>query len=419
MLHTRLFFSNELSGEEKKFTDAVYEKVVAEKESGEIGYFELPYHSTELEKIEDFVKSNPIITSGALKNLFVIGIGGSSLGTKAIDSALLKSPHRKAVNLVFLDNCDPVALERELGKASLENSLAIMISKSGSTIETTSNAKVLMEKFKLLESQEIANHFCTVTDKGSPLDRLSDELGIKAFYNPKNVGGRFSVLSPVGLLPLAILGYNIKEILEGARSIGDSFFSKNCDDIIKKAFFYAEGAKERNINVLFSYYSDMSYMNAWYTQLWAESLGKLNRRGERVGLTPVGLVGSIDQHSFLQLIIEGPRDKTVTFIKVRDFENAMKIPNISLKNIEKTDYVNGLKCQDLINAQCDSTLEVLDELGIPVDLIEVDRIDEKNIGAIIYYYELLTSLTGAFFGINTYIQDGVELGKVKLLEKLK
>lgn len=419
MLNTKIYFNTDMTREDEAFSKAVFDKIVHEKSSGEIGYLSLPEERKEVEKIESFLQSNPLIREGKLKNLFIVGIGGSSLGTKAIDSALRSLSVRKTINLVFLENCDPVILDRELDGVNPSESLTIIISKSGSTIETASNSKVLLDKFGVLQSPNISDHLCVVTDENSPMDSFAKELGVEAFYIFKNVGGRFSVLSAVGLLPLAILGYNIRALLDGAKEMGDRFFAMSEEGLRQKAFFYTSMYKSYNINVLFSYYTDLFYLNAWYTQLWAESLGKINRRGDRVGLTPVGLVGSIDQHSFLQLIIEGPRDKTVTFVKVKNFKNELRVPNISLKHIEKTDYVNGTKCFDLLNHQCDATLETLVELGIPVDLIELEEISEKSIGALIFYFELLTSLSGAFFGIDTYVQEGVELGKKRLLEKLK
>jgi len=419
MLSSKIFFNNTLTPEDRVFADSIFEKMKNEYKSGDIGYYFLPFDEVEATKIERFLENNELIKSQKLKNLFVVGIGGSSLGTKAVDAALKKLPVRKNINLQFLENCDPVILDRELDSVDPSESLTILISKSGSTIETASNTKVLFEKFGVLKSSNISNHLCVVTDEGSPMDAFAKELGVSTFYIYKNVGGRFSVLSAVGLLPLAILGYDIRALLDGAKKMNERFFSKEDNTILEKAFFYTSMYKTYNINVLFSYYTDLFYLNAWYTQLWAESLGKINKRGDRVGLTPVGLVGSIDQHSFLQLIIEGPRDKTVTFVKVKDFENNLKVPQISLKHIEKTDYVNGIRCFDLLNHQCDATLETLHEIEVPVDLLELDKVCESSIGELIYYFELLTSASGAFFGIDTYIQDGVELGKKRLLEKLK
>ena len=163
--------------------------------------------------------------------------------------------------------------------------------------------------------------------------------------------------------------------------------------------------------VVFSYSSLLERFNKWYVQLWGESLGKINKKGVRVGLTPIGLLGSIDQHSFLQLLIEGPKDKTVTFIKINNFESSLKIPNISFPYLEKTDFVNSITFNELINAQCDATRESVVRSGIDVDEIILEKLNEKDVGALLMYYELLTSAVGALFEINTYNQPGVELGK--------
>jgi glucose-6-phosphate isomerase len=243
------------------------------------------------------------------------------------------------------------------------------------------------------------------------LDRFAKKYDLKNFYIPKNVGGRFSVFSTVGLVPLAIIGYKIENFLEGAKLLRDRFFDFKYDNLLKKAIFISKNHKRFPINVLFSYSSTFKAFNEWYVQLWGESLGKIDKNGNRVGLTPVGLVGSIDQHSFLQLLTGGPLDKTVTFIRVNDFKNDIKIPNISLDFLESCDYVNGYTFNELINAQCDATLKSVVKNGMNVDLIEIDDFSEKSIGYLVFYFELLTSLTAIKLNIDAYNQPGVEEGK--------
>jgi glucose-6-phosphate isomerase len=349
----------------------------------------------------------------------LLGIGGSSLGTKAVDCALKHSKNRNDINLIFLENCDPNEVSALLSGVKAKDTLFIMISKSGSTIETTSLAKYVIAKFfKTIDNPRLKKRFLIITDEDSPLDRFGKEFNLERFYIAPNVGGRFSVLSAVGLLPLAILGYDIRKLLLGAAKFKKSFFDANEFEMIKKALYYVYNHEKYPINVLFSYSSSLDKLTAWYVQLWAESLGKIDKDGKNVGLTPIGLVGSVDQHSFLQLIVEGPKNKSVTFVKVKEFKNNSKIPNITIKNLEKTDFVNGLNLADLLNAQCEATLETLVEKNIPVDIIELDTLNEESIGALIFYYELLTAIAGKAFGINTYDQPGVEFGKRKLFEKL-
>jgi glucose-6-phosphate isomerase len=172
---------------------------------------------------------------------------------------------------------------------------------------------------------------------------------------------------------------------------------------------------------VFSYTESLRYFNQWYVQLWGESLGKKQRNSAfNIGLTPVGLTGPKDQHSFLQLIIDGTRDKTITFIKLENFEVSSPIPNITLKHLEDTDIINNVEFSTLINLQADSIIESLKKVQrIPLDEINIKQQDEFSIGQLIYYYELLTSLVGDLLNINTYDQPGVESGKQILMKKLK
>ena len=227
------------------------------------------------------------------------------------------------------------------------------------------------------------------------------------------------MLSAVGIIPLTLAGYDTKALLDGARGFRDRFFEGRENHLLEKACYYYEQSAEQSINVLFSYANELEDLTKWYVQLWGESLGKIDVEGNRVGMTPIGIIGSIDQHSFLQLLIEGPLDKTVTFIKVEDFENDLTIPEITLPFIEKTDFINTNSFRTLINAQCDATKESLVQSGVPTDMITLSNISEANIGAMMLYYELLTSLVGAMLKVNTYDQPGVELGKQILYGKFE
>lgn len=247
--------------------------------------------------------------------------------------------------------------------------------------------------------------------------------GVRYFNIPYNVGGRFSVLSAVGLVPLAIIGVDVQKLLNGAKAIRDSYFNQEgyCHTLLKKATFYAQHANTYNINCLFSYSEVFREFNAWYVQLWGESLGKKQLHSElHVGLTPVGLIGPTDQHSFLQLIVDGKRDKTVTVIKIKDFDIQSMIPDTSFKHLESLDILNGLKFSELINMQADSMIESLESLKqVPLDVIEIDEVSEESMGKMIMYYELLTALVAKMLDINAYDQPGVEMGKVILKEKLQ
>ena len=415
MIDSKLLFENEVHQDD---INGLYDALLQESKSGDVGYYDLP-EINDIENIKAFCSDFDFEKRG-IKNIAVLGIGGSSLGTKAIDALLEHNENRNDMKLIYFENVDPNEIVQNFKSLVFEETLFIVISKSGGTIETTSHLKFILHTFNIsLDSEAFKEHFVFITDEKSPLDKFGEDFSVKRFYIPQNVGGRFSVFTAVGLLPLHILGYDISKLLEGAQSLKESFFSKNEDTLCKKALFYAANHEETPINVLFSYSSAFKYFNDWYVQLWGESLGKINIDGTKVGLTPIGIIGSVDQHSFLQLIIEGAGDKSVTMIKVKNFANNIVIPDISLPYLEKNDYINTHSFTELINAQCDATMQSIIDQNIAVDTIEIERLDEKSVGYMIFYYELLTSLTGSLFRVNTYDQPGVELGKVILKKKFE
>lgn len=379
-----------------------------ENEKNSIGYYNLVSQNTK--EFKEYAKSVN------QKQIAVLGIGGSTLGASAIYDFL---KHRKKFKkeLIFFDTTDPIDMHSKIESLNLKNTLFIVISKSGTTVETIS-------VFKYLQSLvEIDKKNCLIiSENDSKLTKYANSKDIMTFEIPKNVGGRFSVFSSVGLIPLAIVGVDIDELLKGAKKIYDSFFQnkKSYKQLIKKARFFTEFKHKFNINVVFSYSSMFEGFNKWYIQLWGESLGKIDIDNSRQGLTPIGLIGPIDQHSFLQLIVEGARDKTVTFIKVENFDSACEIPNKPLLGLENLEYLHNIKFSELINLQADATIEAIKKLKeIPFDVITINSIDENSIAKLMYEYELLTSICAKFLYINAYNQPGVEAGKIILKEKLK
>lgn len=384
----------------------VFSEIVREKE--DIGYYNLVHQDSSIFKeYAESVKQ---------KNIVVIGIGGSTLGTYAIYK-FLKYSKNLTKKLYFLETTDPVDIKSKIKNIDLGDTLFIVISKSGTTIETVSIFKYINSLIKCDSSNTLV-----VTESDSKLNEYAKANGIRNFEIPKNVGGRFSVFSAVGLLPLAIVGIDIDELLEGAKEVYNSFFQKEqtYERVLKKARFFVEYKNSFNINVVFSYSSRLEGFNKWYIQLWGESLGKVDINSTRQGLTPIGIIGPIDQHSFLQLIVEGRRDKTITVIKVEDFDSDLKIPHVKLKGLEELDYIDGIEFSSLINQQADATIESINNLNdIPCDVITIDTIDERSCASLMYEYELLTSICAKFMYINAYDQPGVEAGKVILKQKLK
>ncbi len=406
---------------ESDYEDQVLEnaflEVKSECDSGEIGYYKLPETSRDVIcELKEYTKTNTTITDA--KNIIVVGIGGSSLGAKAIDS-LLCHKRDNGKRIIFFENSDPVDISSKLNSFVKNNCAVVLISKSGGTIETISTFKTIMANLNFDLDSADSHRLIAITDPGSILSQFASEYGIKEFNMPSNVGGRFSVLTSVGLVPLFLAGYDVDSLLDGAGEFVNSFFDRNEDHLLKKAYYLYKNRDSKSINVVFSYSNSLENFSKWYVQLWGESLGKIDKHGQHVGLTPIGLTGSVDQHSFLQLIIEGPRDKTVTFMNIDDFEDDRSIPNISLKHIEKTDYINGNSFNTLINAQCDATMQSVIDSGVPADKISLSVASEKNTGTLIMYFELLTSLVGAMLEVNTYDQPGVELGKNILVKKFQ
>lgn len=386
-----------------------FEAVRYEAASGEIGYYHLPLSSQLLvEELHDLYHA----IDRRFNTIAIIGIGGSSLGIKAIER-LLRPSTPNAKKLIYLENSDPISIMHEMKQIDKFRTLFVVISKSGGTVETLSIFKRLIVSFEL--PLENSDQIFVVSDEDSILSRFADENHLRRFVIPANVGGRFSVLSAVGMVPLTLAGFDTGAILTGAQMFLERFWNRQEEHMLQKAAFYVIHREQYPMNVLFAYSDTFEEFGKWVVQIWGESLGKRNRRGERVGLTPISLIGSVDQHSFLQLIIEGPLNKTVTFMHIEHSEEHLMIPEFSLKYLEKSDFVNGKSFNDLINAQCQATMQSVLQSGVSVDEIAWKQIDERSVGEMILYYELLTSLSGALMEINTYDQPGVEIGK-KILE---
>jgi glucose-6-phosphate isomerase len=390
-----------------KSNDEIFNEIKVERDGDEVGYYQLPY--------QDTTDIKAYASTIAKKHIVIVGIGGSSLGARAIYEFLLPSNNYKK-DLLFLETIDPLKINHSLKSIDLADTQFVIISKSGNTLETISI-------FKYLDSLvTIDSSNCTIISEArSSLTQFANDNNIKAFDLPENVGGRFSVFSVVGLVPLAMVGVDIENLLNGSKRVIESFFKKTdyYRHIIKKARFLVENKNKFNINIVFSYSSLLESFNKWYVQLWAESLGKININGTRQALTPIGLVGPVDQHSFLQMIMDGTRDKTVTFIKIDDLKDCSIIPeSVSNKfdNLESK-YSEGFSFNKVLNMQADATiLSIQEQNHIPCDVVSIRTVDEYNIAKIMFSYQLLVSCIGEFLQINTYNQPGVEYGKINLAE---
>ena len=391
-----------------KSNDEIFECIKSERK--EVGYYNLPY--------QDTVDIKSYASTISKKHIIVLGIGGSSLGARAIYEFLITS-NTYTKDLLFLETVDPLEVNHSLKKVDLNDAQFVVISKSGNTIETIS-------LFKYLNSLvDIDSDNCTIISEAkSQLTKFANDNNIKTFDLAENIGGRFSVFSVVGLVPLAMIGVDIDNLLNGCKRVADSFFGQESyyKPIIRKARFLVENKGRFNINVIFSYSSSLEAFNKWYVQLWAESLGKVNINGTRQALTPIALVGPVDQHSFLQLIIDGVRDKTITFIKIDDLKDNTIIPKSGSNKFNDLglEYAEGLSFNDLLNRQADATIKSVEsQEDIPCDVVTISTVDEYNIAKLMFSYQLMVSVIGQFLQINTYDQPGVESGKIILKESLE
>lgn len=357
-------------------------------------------------------------------NIVVLGIGGSALGNIAIQNALrpfnwnsMTSEERNGYLRVFVvDNVDPDYLASVLDCVNPKTTLFNIISKSGTTAEPMANYLVvrsILESYGLDPKDHIV--FTTDPEKGV-LRRIGRSEGIRMLDIPPDVGGRFSVLTPVGLLSAKAAGVDIEEMIIGAR---DAY-----EKTIKAPFWqnpaallavinYLHYKKGRNISVMMAYSNRLYYLADWYRQLWAESLGKMyDNEGNRVnvGQTPVKALGAVDQHSQVQLYNEGPDDKVITFLKTEKFEREITIPKLH-ENEPELVYLGGKKLSTLLNSEQLGTQLALAKHGRPSLTVTFPQIDEYHIGQFFMYYEMATAIAGDLLNINPYDQPGVELGK--------
>jgi glucose-6-phosphate isomerase len=386
------------------------------------GFMELPYNQAEIVKeIKELAES----LKGKFENFVVLGIGGSALGNIALQTAL-NDPYynyseeaRKGYPRLFVpDNVDPVRFKRLLEKLDLKKTIFNVISKSGGTAETMSQYLIARKAVEdEVGKEQLANHFIATTSKEKGyLIEIAKREGYKTFYIPENVGGRFSVLTPVGLVSAAFCGIDIEELLAGA-----AYMAQICqtEDLWKNPAYlngvlqYLAYQKGKPLSVMMPYVHALKDVADWYRQLWAESLGKeVDREGNiiNVGPTPIKALGATDQHSQVQLYMEGPYDKVITFLEVEDYGEVMEIPE-AYQDIKGVSYLGGHTLNELIQTEKNATELALTKRGRLNTTITLPEVNEFTMGQLLYMLELQTALVGELFNIDAFNQPGVELGK--------
>ncbi len=372
-----------------------------------------------------YVREFAAMVENRFDNILIVGLGGSALGGKAVCEALLppywnylsKEQRKNYPRIFFLDNIDPDQITSLLQILDLKKTLVNVITKSGSTAEVMAQYMLLKDLMEKELGDDYRKNVIATTDKNiGILKQLSDQEGYKTFYIPDDVEGRFSVFSTVGLLPFALVGINIEEITQGIKDMDLAL--KNTDINYNIAaqnaliHFLADVRKGKRISVMMPYSYRLRYVADWYCQLWAESLGKERDKNNNIvntGQTPVRATGVTDQHSQIQLYNEGPNDKIISFLRVKEFDSKITIPNI----FEYTglSYLGGKTMNSLFNAEADSTMASLIDYKRPNVTIKIPKVTPYYLGQLLYMFEVQTAITGALYNIDPFNQPGVEQSK--------
>jgi glucose-6-phosphate isomerase len=391
-----------------------------------LGFLDLPDDRALHRKTLEYVARVKRRTGAdALTDVVVLGIGGSALGPIALRTAL-RPPQWNLLDdaarggnprLHVLDNVDPANISALLARLDLRKSLFIVTSKSGGTAETMAQYLVVRARLNAVLGDAAAKErlvFVTDPEKGA-LRAIARAEGIAALEIPANVGGRFSVLTPVGILPAALMGIDTGELLDGASDMRRRCTSDKLERNIAGTFaalqYLADTTHGRHVQVLMPYSDALRDMAAWFVQLWAESLGKHRTKSDPgVGPTPLAALGATDQHSQVQLFMEGPPDKTVTFIGVEQGATDVEIPALH-PDVPELAYLAGHQLGELLDIERRATAGALARRGRPNMTLLMETVNPFQVGELLMLLEIATAYAGQLYGVNAFDQPGVELGK--------
>ncbi|MDG5758189.1 glucose-6-phosphate isomerase [Natronococcus sp. A-GB1] len=371
-----------------------HERIEVGMANGEHGYEALNLNErTDPDEIRRAVE--PVADAEAL---ITVGIGGSALGAATITGALDSD-----TETVYLDNVDPAWVSARLEALSLENTAINVVSRSGTTAETLANFLVVREAFEDAGVDWTERTIVTTGDSG-PLRDLSERHDLPSLKVPDGVPGRFSALSAVGMVAAAVCGHDLEALLEGAAAEADTLSGSlfDCPAYAYGATSYALDARGAGMNAMVPYAESLETYSEWFAQLWAESLGK-----DDLGQTPLRALGVTDQHSQLQLYRAGPRDKVVTFVTPREGEDR-SIPGTEVDDLA---YLGDATLGELLDAEFEATEASLAAAGRPNVRIELERVDEYELGGLLYGMEAACVLAGELYGVNTFEQPAVEWAK--------
>lgn len=386
--------------EQSKFIKQYLQRIHAKKQD----FYKIIDDKKNAKSIKNFAKKN----KRKFKDIVILGIGGSALGAICLQQSLKHLFGKTAAStpkLHVLDNIDPTLIAELEEVIDYKKTLFIVITKSGTTTETITQYFYFRSKTNA-KKLDPKKHFVFITDpKTGLLRQFANKEKIPSFDVPTNVGGRFSVLTAVGLLPAALININIDNLLAGARKMRDKFLNTNFSQNLPfqlAAIQYLLSQKKKTINVLMPYSQKLIKLADWYRQLLAESIGKKHdNKGKivNVGLTPVSAIGVTDQHSQLQLFNEGPNDKLIIFIEVKNLGKNLKIPT------------TNFTFNKLLQIEKNSTATSLTKNNRPNITIAMDSLNEQTLGELFMLFEAEIAFLSEFFNINAFDQPGVELSK--------
>ncbi|MCX7914039.1 MAG: glucose-6-phosphate isomerase [Thermodesulfovibrionales bacterium] len=369
----------------------------------ELAFLDLPKQDiSEIKKIGEYARQ--------FENFIVLGIGGSALGPRSIVEALSPFHNYLRKPRVFIyDNVDPLTLKKILEIIDLDKSLINVISKSGSTAETAASFMVLWQRLKDLGLSPQRHMVITTDPERGNLRKIVRDFHLRSLSIHPNVVGRYSVLSPVGLLTAEVVGIDCRDMLEGASEIGKKCLNfevmENPALLFASALYQFNVLKKLNITVMLPYSDRLKAFSEWFCQLWAESLGKDGK-----GLIPYPSVGTTDQHSQLQAWMEGPKSFVVVFIAIEDYGVDIEIP-VVFNEIEGLSYLSNHSLAELIKIEQEATEIALSKSGKPCITIQMPKIDAYHLGQLFHLFSIATAMAGFLFGVNPFNQPGVEEGK--------
>ncbi|MFC6717147.1 glucose-6-phosphate isomerase [Natrialbaceae archaeon GCM10025810] len=375
-----------------------HERIEEGMANGEHGYeaLNLP-ERTDPDEIRSAVE--PVADAEAI---VTVGIGGSALGAATITNAL-GGGSEDETEAVYLDNVDPEWVSSHLERLPLEETAVNVVSRSGTTAETLANFLVVREAFEEANVDWTERTIVTTGESG-PLRDLADRHDLPSLEVPDGVPGRFSALSAVGMVAPAVCGHDLDALVEGAAAEAETLTGSlfECPAYAYGAASYALDQRGAGTNAVMPYAESLETSAEWFAQLWAESLGK-----DDLGQTPVRALGATDQHSQLQLYRAGPRDKLVTFVAPREREDR----DIPTAEADALSYLGDASLGELLEAEFEATEASLAAAGRPNVRIELERVDEYELGGLLYGLEAACVLAGELYGVNAFDQPAVEWAK--------